>query len=150
MGVTEKKNYGVHPFYPDYIGDTLCRNAGIVFTKMCDFMCQKMVFFILKCSRIQKLKIFYFTYYCMSLFFKHTWRILYIYFFRIINTVIFIVSPCIFIYLLVFTNSSPLDTARYTRAIQICCYITNHKCIQWLILLILTIKFYNFKVLLAT
>jgi len=26
----------------------------------------------------------------------------------------------------------PLDTARYTRAVQICCYTTNHKCIQWL------------------
>jgi hypothetical protein len=27
-------------------------------------------------------------------------------------------------------EGSPLDTARYTCAVQICCYITNHKCIQ--------------------
>jgi hypothetical protein len=72
-GRFRKKIYGINSFYPDYVGDTYCRKVGVVLPR-CMTSCARRRYSSYWNLTNLEIKKKSFTFYCIALFFKHTWK----------------------------------------------------------------------------
>jgi hypothetical protein len=82
-----KTNYGINPFYPDYIGDMFCRNVGIVLPRCMTSCAIRRYYSYWNLTNMEIVNFLYLLFYgtFLQIYTTELGRV-YIYFFRIIKT----------------------------------------------------------------